>query len=257
MLTHRTIDKDQKNQRKIVIEALILTLLIHALLLFLFVYNPGEKLYSNVKSAGITFMNMNNQSPEKREQLMNWLEYHDPSLISAPNTKYGYSKINAPVKFREARPDRKYKVDFPKSPKGSLTEFEDLSSLPIPETSRSQNFIMQPLGHNPDILKKPDPVKVSTPEIKYPLVKCNGNVLNLSLPDTLIERAKKFNARPTSIHFQWTPNQMLPRTELIQSSGDRNFDMSVIAELLLQADNIPHEAGDLQIRIEWQKGGAK
>jgi hypothetical protein len=253
MLTHRTTDKDLKNQRKVVMEALALTLLIHALLLLLFVYKPDEKIYSNTSGAGIIFMNINNQPTEKREQLMNWLEFHDPSLISAPNTKYGYSHVNAPVKFRKPQPDRNYKQNFPKSPERSLAQFRELSPPPAPEANLAQNFIMHPLGHNPDILKKPQMVKASTPEPEYPLIKCNGKILKLVLPAPLTEHAVKIKAKATSIYFRWTPGQMLPRTELTESSGDRNFDMSVIAELLLEADNIPRESGDLNIRIEWRK----
>ncbi len=251
MLTTTTIKKVSRAQRKIFFEAITLTLLLHGLLLVLFVYTPPAKLYSNTGTAGVAFMNLANQSPEKRQELLNWLEYHDPSLISAPNAKYGYNQLNPRVNFRGARPDTNYRNVLPESPKSSPKKFTPLTTHKQAENDLSQNFIF----HRPGQISISGTVKQkpSLPQVKYPLIKRGDTVLRLSLSPALVQRALELEAKSMDIYFRPGRVKLLPRVMIVNSSGKRDFDSAVLRELLLRFNDISQDHKDFRIKIQWRK----
>ena len=143
MQTTTKTKEPSRIQRRIFFGAIILALLVHGLLLVLFKYAPLEKTYSNIRTAGITFMNLASQPPAKRRELLNWLEYHEPSLISAPNAKYGYNQLIPYTDFRPAQPDKVYNADLPKVPEKKLKGFSSLKMHQQAENTLSQNFIFK------------------------------------------------------------------------------------------------------------------
>jgi hypothetical protein len=252
MLTTITTKKTSQIQRKIFFAAIILTLLAHGLLLVLFVYTPSTKVYSNRRTAGVTFMNLANQAPEKRRELLNWLEYHEPSLISAPNVKHGYNQLNPHTRFRKAHPDKKHQTVLATSPKSSLKKFDILNMHKQKESDSSDDFIFHRLGRIPVSSRtaKPRPL---IPEVKFPLVKHNDIVLKLSLSSYLLKDAEKLQAKPMSIDYNLEQSKLLPRVIIVASSGSRDFDMSVLRELSLQIDDISRGSKDFTINIQWRR----
>ena len=209
MLTTTTTKKTSRIQQKIFFGAIILTLLIHGLLLVLFVYAPSKKVYDNKRTAGITFMNLANQAPEKRRELLNWLEYNEPSLISAPNAKHGYNQLNPYMRFRKAQADKKHQAVLATSPKSSLKNFDTLNMHKQKGSDSSRDFIFHHLGQVPSPPKtlKPKPL---LPEVKFPLLKHNDIVLKLALSSYLLKDAEKLKAKSMSINYNLEQSKLLP-----------------------------------------------
>jgi len=248
--------KTSRIQRKIFFAAIILTLLAHGLLLVLFAYKPATRVYNNQNTLGITFMNLANQAPEKRRELLNWLEYHEPSLISAPNAKHGYNQLNPYVSFRKAHPDKKHQTVLATSPKSSLKEFDILNMHEQRGNDSSDDFIFHRLGRVPvqSMTLKPKPL---LPEVKFPLLKRNNLILKLSLSSYLIKDAEKLKAKSMSINYNLEQSKLLPRVIIVDSSGSRDFDMSVLRELSLQIDDISRGSKDFTINIQWRREASK
>lgn len=255
MLTSTTTKKKSVIHREILFVAIMLTLLAHGLLLVLFVYTPSKKVYNNRRTAGITFMNLANQAPGKRSELLNWLEYHEPSLISAPNVKYGYNQLNPYKSFRKARRDKKYHAVLATSPKSSLKKFDALSIHKRRQSDSSDDFIFHHLGGIPESLRT---VK-SSPliPVKFPLVKNNDIVLKLSLSSYLLKDAEKLKAKSMSINYNLEQSELFPRVVIVDSSGNHDFDMSVLRELSLLFDDISRDRKDFTIRIQWRREASK
>lgn len=235
-------------QRRIFFGAIILALLVHGLLLVLFDYAPSEKIYDNTRTAGITFMNLANQTPAKQRELLNWLEYHEPSLISAPNAKHGYNQLNPYVNFRVAHPDKIHQTVLPKSPENQPKKFTALEMHTQEKSVLSQNFIF----NRPKRVTAKAP-KTALPDIKYPLLKHDNVVLKLPFSPYLLKDSQKMKAKSMLINYNLEHSKQLPRVVVVNSSGNHDFDMLVLRELSLRIGNIAHDSKDFTISIQWRK----
>ncbi len=244
--------KISQEQRRIFFEAVILALLLHWLLFVLFDYKPPKKNYSDTHSAGITFMNLANQSPSKRREFLNWLEYNEPSLISAPDA--GYNQLNPYIHFRAAQPDKIYQTVLPESPANSLKDFAVLKIQEQSADDSSHNLIFNRFGRVP---ASPEKAKPSLPEPKFPLIKSNDIVLKLSLSSYLLKDSQKLKAKSMLINYNLEQSKMLPRVVVVDSSGKRDFDMSVLRELSLCIDDISQGRKNFTISIQWRKETSK
>ena len=243
-------------QRKMFFAAIILALLAHGLLLVLFAYKPATRIYNKQNTLGITFMNLANQAPDKRRELLNWMEYHEPSLISAPNARHGYNQLNPYTNFRKAHPDKKHQAVLATSPKSSLRKFDLLNMHEQKKNDSSDDFIFHRLGRVSALsgTLKPKPL---LPEIKFPLLKHNDIVLKSALSSYLIKDAEKLKAKSMSIDYNLEQSKLLPRVIIVDSSGSRGFDMSVLRELSLQIDDISLNRKKFTITIQWRREASK
>lgn len=251
MQTTTKTKEPSRMQRRIFFGAIILALLVHGLLLVLFKYAPAKKTYSNIRTAGITFMNLDSQPLAKRQELLNWLEYHEPSLISAPNARYGYNQLIPNVDFRPAQSDLVHKTDLPEVPEKKLEEFSSLTMHNNIEYSPLRNFIFK---HPHKLI--PEAPKAAVPEIKYPLIKNGKTVLNLSFSPYLLKDSEKLKARAMLINYNLRGGGILPRVEVVNSSGSYDFDMQVLRELSLHIDDLAQGGKDFAVSIQW-RGEAK
>lgn len=235
-------------QRRIFFGAIILALLVHGLLLVLFEYAPSKKIYNNTRTAGVTFMNLANQAPEKQRKLLNWLEYHEPSLISAPNAKYGYNQLNPYVNFRAAHPDKVHQIVLPESPENKPRKFTPLEIHEQPQDVSPQI----------SIFNRPKRAAVKTaktvlPKVEYPLIKNDNIVLKMSFSPYLLKDSQKLKAKPMLINYNLEYSKQLPRVIVVKSSGSHDFDMLVLRELSLHISDIAHDSKDFTISIKWRK----
>ena len=235
-------------QRRIFFGAIMLALLVHGILLVLFEYAPSEKTYSSTHTAGVTFMNLASQTPARRREILNWLEYHEPSLISVPNAKYGYNQLTANVDFRPAQPDKVHRADLPEVPKKKPKEFSSLKMH-----NKAENILLRNL-----IFKHPHKImseapRPAVPDIKYPLIKNGNTVLELSFSSYLLKDSEKLKAKPMLINYNLTRSKMLPRVEIVNSSGSYDFDMLVLRELSLHIDELAKGGKNFTISIQWRR----
>ncbi len=250
MQTSTKTKEVSRMQKRIFFVAIILALLVHGLLLVLFEYAPSKKIYSNTHTAGVTFMNLDSQPPAKRRELLNWLEYHEPSLISAPNPKYGYNQLIPYSDFRPAQADKFHKADLPEVPEKKLKEF---SSLDV-DGNTKRSLLQSSIFKHPHKVASEVP-ETAVPDIKYPLVKNGDTVLELSFSSYLLKDSQKLKAKPMLINYSLKRNKMLPRVEVVNSSGSYDFDMQVLRELSLHIDKLAKDGNDFKISIEWHGEG--
>lgn len=199
-------------------------------------------------------MNLANQTPAKRRELLNWLEYNEPSLISAPNARHGYNQLNPYINFRAARPDKIYQAVLPESPASSLKDFAVLKIHEQTGNDLSRNLIFNRFSQAPASPRTPEP---SLPELKFPLIKSNDIVLKLSLSSYLIKDSQRLKAKSMLINYNLEQSKMLPRVVVVDSSGKRDFDMSVLRELSLCIDDISQGSKDFNISIQWRREASK
>ncbi|MFA6717181.1 MAG: hypothetical protein WC082_01875 [Victivallales bacterium] len=252
MPTNTKTEKDISAQRKIFPLAIAIALLVHGLLLALFVYKAPPRVYSAARTAGVTFMDLRNQNPAERRQFLNWLEYHEPSLISVPDMKYGYNQLNPRIKFRGARPDIACRTVLPEGTANSLKKFEDLQLHEKPRNVLPDNFVFHNFQRIPDVLVKPAAVP-TPPETEYPLIRRGGKILNLSLSEQLLEDSKKLKPEPMDIRYDLKHSRLLPRAEIVKSSGNRDFDLRILRELSLHLEAVAGDGGEFTISIQWRK----
>ncbi|MDD5697058.1 MAG: hypothetical protein PHH77_00425 [Victivallaceae bacterium] len=256
MPTNPKIKKKIRAARRIFFAAVILALAIHGLLVGLFAYTPAEKVYNNTRTAGVFFLNLGNQPPEKRRELLNWLEYHDPTLIAAPNAKYGYNQLNPQVNFRRAQPDLNYRPVIPEAPASVPEKFENLPLHQAPENEPAQGFIFHNLGRMPAAVKAAVLLSGSPPPA-YPLITSGGKPLKLTLPPALVEQAEQAGVKPITVDFRWGKIKLLPRVTLITSSGNRNLDLAVMRELMLHLETVAPDCRDSRLNIQWRSEAAE
>lgn len=197
-------------------------------------------------------MNLENQAPAKQRELLNWLEYHEPSLISAPNAKYGYNQLNPYVNFRAAHPDKIHQTVLPKSPKNIPKKFATIEMHTRAKNILSQNFIF----NRPKRATTRAP-KTVLPNIKYPLLKHNNVVLKLPFSSYLLKDSQKLKAKSMLINYNLKHSKQLPRVVIVNSSGNYDFDMLVLRELSLRIGDIARDSKDFTISIQWRKEDSK
>lgn len=252
MPTNIKTKKEISARRRILLSAIILALLVHGLLLMLFVCKAPVQVYSAARTAGVTFMDLKNQDPAERRRFLNWLEYHEPSLISVPNARYGYNQLNPRVKFRAARPDLAWNNILPESPENSLPGFEDLKPHAKPENDLSNSFVFHNFQRVPDILEKANAGPLP-PETEYPLIKRDDKTLHWFLSEQLLEDAEKLRAKPLCVRYDLKHSRLLPRVMIMESSGNRDFDLRVLRELALHLEDIAGDGNEFAISIQWRK----
>jgi hypothetical protein len=245
-------DNVNKAHRRIIFAAVILTLAVHGLLLVLFDYEPPAPAYKSTGSPGISFMNLGNLKAVKKQQLQNWLEYHEPSMISAPHSKYGYNRLVLHTGFRTAQADRVLKITRAQMPPPQINKFRELELHNNSGSDLFTNYILYPsqlkLAPFSGSGKK---LKV-TAERQYPQIQANGKPLELSLSPELLKKAAMLKVKIMEIDYRPGPDKLFPRVAVSRSSGNHDFDMAVLHELSLPLASIVGKSNSLNIKIKWR-----
>ena len=243
-------DKVNKSHRRVTFAAIVMALLIHGLLLVLFKYEPPAPVYKTTGSPGVSFMSLGSLKTVKQQQLQNWLEYHEPSMISAPHSKYGYSQLIPHASFRSTQADQALKLTKSQMPPVKVNEFKELQTSRDFENDIFSNYIL-----HPPQLKLPAPIEKKVeikPPAKYPLLKANGKLLELSLSPELLKKAANLKVKEMEINYRPGPDKLFPRITVFKSSGNRNFDMAVLHELSIPFASILEKNKGMTVTIKWR-----
>ena len=243
-------EKVNRDHRKITFAAVTLALLIHGLLLVLFDYDSPAPVYKTTGSPGVSFMSLGNLKSAKRQQLQNWLEYHEPSMISAPHNKYGYNQLVPQVNFRAAQTDLAVQNTKPEIPSATISKFRDLKPHGDSQRDLFKNYIL----HQPQIKLPSAAVKTTAfqkEKEQFPQIKANGKLIKLSLGPELIKKAGALKAKRMEINYRPGIDELFPRVVILKSSGNRDFDMAVLHELSLPLTSILKKS-DMTIHIKWR-----
>lgn len=92
--------KDKRNKLTIVVQAILITVAFHCLLLFVFRLPPEEAPLENYGYRRIALLPKTGKGEFDPVKLRTWLDYNDPTLIAKPNLHYGYGSLNVRSGFR-------------------------------------------------------------------------------------------------------------------------------------------------------------
>jgi hypothetical protein len=245
-------------QRIIIAEALAITILFHMALLFLFSYSPPQLKNNDTKTQKIAMLNLYDHGKSSMKELTAWLEYHDPSLISRPDQKFGYAMLCRNPDFRPPLSDlpREKKME-------TATVFEKFKKL-SPENQLKYDICARFVNYTPTPLPKgkKNIETMTTVQGKYPVAVYGGGAelkpfFETTLPENLKEIAA--TAKPSKISLAFQGEGLMPRAAVEESSGNPDLDSAAIKEILFSADKFSAELvnpGDfVTITVLWNKPG--
>jgi len=246
--------------RVIIAEALAIAILFHMALLFLFYYSPPQLKDNNQSTQKIAMLNLYNHEESAVKEIAAWLEYHDPSLISRPNQKFGYGVLCRKPDFRPPL------ADLPREKKiASSTSFEKFKML-APENPLKYDLCSRFINYTPTPLPKAEikPVTKVISDNQYPAA-VYGNGVELkpffekSLPENLKSVAATAKLSKFILTFQG--EGLIPRISVEESSGSQELDRAAIKEILCNTDKFATELnkpGDIvTVNVIWNKPEVK
>jgi len=199
-------------------------------------------------------------SPVKKNFLY-WLDYGDPTLISKPSPRHGFSSVYAVSGLRTPEPDISYMVSSEPA-WGRMNSFEEIEArkdTPSMEISRNWDYrpaSIPPLNGNSLQKKKPP---------AYPLWR-TGDGRNLpqffSKADEILKKAEGMRPdKKTVLKVSFYGRDFFPRVKILASCGNQELDAAAqeafIAKNALLPEDYRKTDEPCYIEIEWWKGKAK
>ncbi len=220
------LTRNRKYSIIICLEAFIIAVVLHLLLLFLFSPPKTETMGHNQMYQRISMLSLKKDS-DFINSINNWMDFADPSLISKPSEDFGYGVITRHRGFRSPQ------ISDTVKPAGEVLEFivnskhYDLSSI---NSSKDSKQIL------PDYLV-PQIKETQSSVLRYPrIITADGQVI----PDVFVDRkeiagelAKSSPSGNTVIAFK--PGRIkgfLPRFRIVQSCGVKQLDNIAVRKMV-------------------------
>lgn len=260
MMSEAIEKKDTRTGRDLIL-AVLITVAAHLILYFIFtVPKPSEtKTAPDLKKVVFLPLDEMPDSPAMTN-LFRWLEYGDPTLISKPNQKHGFSSIYRVSGLRAPEPDLGY-GNLQIQSKANIRKFEEIKidkeSLGT-ELSKISNYKPAPIPPPPYKIQKKNPAE-------YP---CWRKDDGENLPQLFVNvddiRKKIQLLHPegkTVLKVTFYSNEFQPRPKIHSSCGNRELDSAAIDALIAKSALLPSSDRKTEepcyIEIEWQKGQSK
>lgn len=239
------------NRKLIIAEALMIAVIFHLVLLVSFDYAPQKAKLSSQEEPIISLLNMPDTKSPAGKELLNWLEYRDPSVVSSPYSKYSYSATNRKPAFRKPLPDQPLPEAMPSPPKVSFPRFEKLSANTNKQYDAAFHFINY--STVPPAVEQTDSSKVAIPP-KYPLSLLNNSIpVELELDSSLAELGKEVSAEPTLVKlYPGEQEDLMPRIDVMSSSGSQTLDMAAVRALLLKTKELSRSTPQF-VTVYWRQ----
>jgi hypothetical protein len=239
----------RKSCRKIVVAALVTTLAVNLLLLLLFDYAPPPPLKVPVKPFRTMMLDLSSPQRHWHHEVNDWILYQNPSLMSRPDYRFGYSRVAQMPSYRAVLPA--LQVEPPDLiVRMAIRPFEMLPAGVYPH-GRAGGVELQGL-------RTIDPRSINTvyPQtepLSYPLVVADGRPLRkirfeaVNVPP---------NSKPTRLLMNVEAPGMLPRVVVTGSSGDAALDREAVRVLLEHAGQASPDANSShELIVYWRKDG--
>jgi hypothetical protein len=255
-----TEKKDSGATRGLIL-AVFIAIAAHLLLYFIFVLPKSSELKTAPDLKRIVFLPLD-EMPDSpvMKNLVLWLEYGDPTLISKPNPIHGFSSIYRLSGLRAPEPDLA-NGNLQSQPRIRIGGFEEIKPDGKPsgiELSKISDYKPAPVPAAPFKIMKKNP-----PE--YPLWrKDDGEYLPQIFANIDEIRKKVQTLHPqgsTVLKMTYYSNEFQPRPKIHVSCGSAELDSLAVntliakAALLSSSDRKTDEP--CYIEIEWQKGQSK
>ena len=206
-----------KYNKIVIIEALFMTILLHALFFLCFSTKSTSGNIAGQDKPSITLLNMSNMSKEDLQKFKQFLKFNDPSMFSSSVNSNGYSEIlrkKNGIVFEDCKIDNnsnmvKYVADYERSSLPEIIEMQE----------EEKSMIIDKLANiSRDSIVKSAPVK-------YPIAIGNdGSQIPLIFSQDELQALERHNIGNTIIRIN-RDSDGISRLNIIQSSGQRNFDL--------------------------------
>ncbi|MFA6568477.1 MAG: hypothetical protein WCS96_09720 [Victivallales bacterium] len=255
------IEKKDSRAGHDLILAVLVTVAAHLALYFIFILpKPSEsKIAPDLKKVVFLPLDKMPDSPVMAN-VIRWLEYGDPTLISKPSQKHGFSSVYHVSGLRSPEPDLDYRILHGR-PKIKTSGFEEVKLDKEPlgrELSKASDYKPAPVPPAPFKIHKRNP-----PE--YPCWrKDDGETLPQLFADVDEIRKKIQTLRPegkTVLKVTFYSNEFQPRPKVSVSCGNGELDSLAVETLIAKTALLPSSDRKTDepcyIEIEWQKGQSK
>lgn len=243
------LEKSRKSRREIMIAALIVTLVVNALFLVVFDYSPPPPL--KVPEKPFRTMMLDLSSPQRHwyHDVGDWFQFQNPSLMSRPDYRFGYSRYAKMPLYRAVLPS--LVLNPPQLVSGmAVSPFGALQAQPYPSRAAGPAELQGLRILDP---RSANIVYPQTEPLLYPLVVVNGMPM----------RKIRFGAvdippggKPTRVRLTAEEGKMLPRARITGSSGSAELDREAVRVLLEYAAHAPlNEWNSYELVVYWQKEG--
>jgi hypothetical protein len=255
------IEKNSSKSGHDLLLAVLITVAAHLLLYFIFTLpKPSEsKIAPDMKKVVFLPLDKMPDSPALTS-LIYWLEYGDPTLISKPNQKHGFSSIYYVSGLRPPEPDLGYGI-IQSQAKIKIDRFEEIKidkeSLGT-ELSKVSNYKPAPVPTSPFKIQKKAPTE-------YPCWrKDEGEALPQLFANVDELRKKIQTLHPqgkTVLKVTFYSNEFQPRPKVSLSCGNKEMDAIAVEALIAKTALLSYSDRKTDepcyIEIEWQKGQSK
>jgi len=243
-------------RRIILAEALLLTLAFHAILLFLFKTPSSNGVKQKDRKKTVAMFTLDSKKSSSYGNLMDWMEYGDPTLLVKPDEKYGFCALVKKVSFKvPVKPENELLEKF----RGMETSQE---AGPYKELKYEKNYCFTASHFMEKAAAKPLPLK-NAPSILYPKIKNSVGIeqKNISLAG-LADKDKIPSVKPgekTVITVSSMNNGLVPRIRIDESCGVSSLDRaaaSLLLKKMVSAAPVGNGEGmsDTVFQIEWNGG---
>jgi hypothetical protein len=255
------IEKKGSKAGRDLILAVIITVVAHLVLYFIFILpKPSEsKIAPNLKKVVFLPLDKMPDSPVMKN-LIRWLEYGDPTLISKPNQKHGFSSVYYVSGLRAPEPDLSYGIlrNKPKMKTNGIEGIKLEKEPVVREVTKVSDYIPAPIPQPPFQIQKKNP-----PE--YPFWrKDDGKILPQLFSNVDEIRKKIQELHPegkTVLKVMFYSKEFQPRPKVQVSCGNTELDTiavdTIIGRTALLSSSDRKTGEPCYIEIEWRKGQAK
>ncbi|OGV49222.1 MAG: hypothetical protein A2017_06050 [Lentisphaerae bacterium GWF2_44_16] len=239
--------------------AAIVVIVFHVLLLSLFsTYKPPE-IKKVAERQTISMLSLNSDDPLRNKNLIDCLEYGDPTLIAKPNENYGFSSINVKKFSLKLLKDQSVSDDYSGSFEESfnrlgLYEDSDLSAVSHPGIYLGDRI--SSTGKSAPAFKKEYPFCFDSygKEIKE-IIQIN---------DQVRDKIKLLNPKNNTVFIViFSDNDFIPRLKLTDSCGAFELDSLAMRSFMAYYDamnlnmKMIKSARQYSISVEWQRNIVK
>lgn len=236
-------------------EAVLITVLFHAALIFLFTYAPVTTSTKDRQDQKFVMLNFSGERNPELDGMAKWLEYHDPSLIARPNSRYGYDILCRKPEFRRPVPDTPGRENS--AIHAGTIKFNPLA----PEPALKNNSYSRMIDYQPVQLPKPRKAAAGNVAGKiraFPMAVSDGNELKTFFPNGVPSGLQDLTqtANPSRVEIRFQEGDMMPRINIEESSGSPRLDSAAVKEVIANSEQLKRNAPgqeSVKVIVIWRK----
>ena len=235
--------KDKRYRLVIAVEALLITLLFHLVLLFGFRQDGEKPMEETAVYRRISMLPAGGRGEMTYAHLAAWLEYNDPTMIAKPNERYGYSGLTALHGWRDNR--------IVVGPEAEARQPDFV--LPLRRKAEADHAGLTMNDWLAAYCNAPGRTAVTPVSLPFPRVfNSSGKELWRGIFDgSEAELSREINRLPpvggTVLELGNGSSDRLPRYQIRSSCGNRQLDLLALRKVMSRGEKISEDI----LTVDW------